>query len=412
MERLEGRTLADELASNGPLGPRRAAEIAASVAEALEFAHRAGVVHRDVKPGNVMLTADGGVKVMDFGIARAISADTVTQTATVLGTAAYLSPEQASGERVDARSDVYSLGAVLYEMVTGRPPFVGDSPLAVAYKHVNEDPIPPSSVSPRVPSALDAVVMRALAKEPAARYASAEEMAADLRRAAGSGLVETEPHTTTAASPATTDVLPASIPATEPLGASPFRRRRWGRGVLLGAAVLVALIAVLAWALLSQGPATTGRPPSSGAGAESAPAGAAPASQPSSTPSEPASGGSSTQPRSVADAVAGFRSVLAGGVASGQIDEKDATDLEHRVDEALAEYQDHGDLEKALEKLADADAKAGELQDKGAIASSQFADSLHASIAGIGTQMQAAPPPEGDGGGNGHGEGNGQGEND
>ena len=182
MEYVPGRTLAQVLEQEGRLQPERAAEIARSVAQALAFAHSAGIIHRDVKPGNIMLGSSGGVKVMDFGIARALSSQTLTQTATVLGTASYLSPEQAQGEALDARSDIYSLGVVLYEMLTGRPPFSGDTPVAVAYKHVREDPVLPSTLAPEVTPDLEAIVMKAMAKNAANRYATSQEMAEDLDR--------------------------------------------------------------------------------------------------------------------------------------------------------------------------------------------------------------------------------------
>src|SRR4029077_19865281 len=154
---------------------------AADVAAALGFAHRSGVIHRDVKPGNVLLTADDHVKVTDFGIAMAVgSQDHLTQTGAVMGTATYFSPEQAQGVPVDQRSDVYSLGVVLYELVTGRPPFVADGPVAVAYKHVHELPLPPTAIVPEIPPAFEAVVLQSLAKDVADRYATAEELRADL----------------------------------------------------------------------------------------------------------------------------------------------------------------------------------------------------------------------------------------
>jgi serine/threonine protein kinase len=183
MEFVEARTLADYLAGGGRIMPDRAIELAESVCDALTVAHEQGVIHRDIKPANIMVTRDGQVKVTDFGIARVASNETVEQTAAVLGTASYLSPEQAQGGAIDQRSDVYSLGCVLYEMLTGRPPFTGDSPVAVASKHVLEQPIPPSRINPDVSSALDAVVMRAIAKNPDNRYQSAAEMKEDLERA-------------------------------------------------------------------------------------------------------------------------------------------------------------------------------------------------------------------------------------
>jgi beta-lactam-binding protein with PASTA domain/predicted Ser/Thr protein kinase len=185
MEYVEGRTLRDVLKDQGRLPIRRAMEITAEVCGALDFSHRNGIVHRDVKPANVMITPTGAVKVMDFGIARALSSNaaTVTQTAAVIGTAQYLSPEQARGEPVDARSDVYSTGCLLYELITGNPPFVGDSPVAVAYQHVRENAVAPSAINPEIPRALDSIVMKALAKNPLNRYQSAGEMRADLQRA-------------------------------------------------------------------------------------------------------------------------------------------------------------------------------------------------------------------------------------
>jgi serine/threonine-protein kinase len=183
MEYVDGRTLADLIAGGGRILPDRAIEIAIDVCRALEAAHAQGVIHRDIKPGNIMLDEKGHVKVTDFGIARVVStAETIAQTAAVLGTASYLSPEQAQGQPVDGRSDLYSLGCVLFETVTGRAPFLGDSPVAVASKHVLEQPTPPSRLNPDVSPDLDAVILRALAKNPANRYQTAEEFREDLER--------------------------------------------------------------------------------------------------------------------------------------------------------------------------------------------------------------------------------------
>ncbi|QOC94597.1 Stk1 family PASTA domain-containing Ser/Thr kinase [Micromonospora craniellae] len=186
MEFVNGRTLKEVLGAEGRLQPRRALEICADIGAALEFSHRHGIIHRDIKPGNVMLTQTGQVKVMDFGIARALAsgATTMTQTSAVIGTAQYLSPEQARGEAVDARSDVYAAGCVLFELICGHPPFVGDSPVSVAYQHVRETPPTPSDLNPDVNPAVDAIVLKALSKNPLNRYQSAGEMRADMLRAA------------------------------------------------------------------------------------------------------------------------------------------------------------------------------------------------------------------------------------
>lgn len=184
MEYVAGRTLRDILREGRKILPERALEISSGVLSALDYSHRAGIIHRDIKPGNVMLTPSGDVKVMDFGIARAISdaSSTMTQTAAVVGTAQYLSPEQARGETVDSRSDVYSAGCLLYELLTGRPPFVGDSPVAVAYQHVREPAAPPSDHDTDLPPEIDAIVMKALAKRVEDRYQSAAAMRSDIER--------------------------------------------------------------------------------------------------------------------------------------------------------------------------------------------------------------------------------------
>jgi serine/threonine protein kinase/beta-lactam-binding protein with PASTA domain len=186
MEYVDGRTVRDLLIEGHRLLPERTLEITSGVLRALEYSHQAGIVHRDIKPGNVMVTRNGDIKVMDFGIARAMSdtQSTMTQTAQVIGTAQYLSPEQARGERVDARSDLYSTGCLMYELLTGRPPFTGDSPVAIAYQHVRENPIPPSRLDPSLPPWADSIVLKAMAKSPNDRYQSAAEMQADIQRAA------------------------------------------------------------------------------------------------------------------------------------------------------------------------------------------------------------------------------------
>ena len=187
MELVEGRTLRDILRDGRKILPQRALEFTAGVLEALAYSHKAGIIHRDIKPANVMLTSTGRVKVMDFGIARAVAdtSSTMTQTAAVIGTAQYLSPEQARGETVDTRSDIYSTGCLMYELLVSRPPFQGDSPVSVAYQHVREQPVPPSQVDPEITAPMDAVVLKALAKDPDDRYATAGEMRDDVNRILG-----------------------------------------------------------------------------------------------------------------------------------------------------------------------------------------------------------------------------------
>nr|MBA2313650.1 Stk1 family PASTA domain-containing Ser/Thr kinase [Actinomycetota bacterium] len=257
MEYIDGKSLSDIISTEAPLMPERAADIAAEAAGALDRAHSSGLVHRDIKPGNIMISSAGQTKVTDFGIARALSRDgdqTMTQTGMVIGTAAYLSPEQAQGNPVDARSDVYSLGCVLHEMVTGRPPFSGDTPLSIAYKHVREPLAAPSTINPDVPSELDAIVMKAMAKNPDNRYASALEMKQDLERFLSGQRVHATPllgDETTVAVPAAggTQVLHRTEVA-EPVPEA--RERRRGAGFWLFLSVLIlALFGLLAWLLLN-----------------------------------------------------------------------------------------------------------------------------------------------------------------
>jgi serine/threonine-protein kinase len=258
MEFVNGRTLKEVLAGEGRLMPRRALEITAEICGALEFSHRHGIIHRDIKPGNVMLTQTGQVKVMDFGIARALAsgAATMTQTSAVIGTAQYLSPEQARGESVDARSDVYATGCVLYELLCGHPPFVGDSPVSVAYQHVREDPKPPSLSNRDVPPPVDAVVLKALAKNPVNRYQSAGEMRADLLRAAAGRPVYAEPvmRESDTVAGATRIVPPGGRPMPARVGNQQRRTTSGWAIAALSALAVLAVVALVAGLIIWQQP--------------------------------------------------------------------------------------------------------------------------------------------------------------
>ncbi|MGW1681761.1 Stk1 family PASTA domain-containing Ser/Thr kinase [Saccharopolyspora sp. NPDC002376] len=264
MEYVDGRTLRDIVKTEGPLTPRRAMEVMADASAALDFSHRHGIIHRDVKPANIMITGSGAVKVMDFGIARALADGqaAVTQTAAVIGTAQYLSPEQARGEAVDARSDVYATGCVVFELVTGEPPFTGDSPVAVAYQHVREEPRKPSDVNATVPASLDAVVLKALSKNPANRYQSAAEMRADLvrvlsgQRPKAPMIMSDEERTAMLTHTSATEVVPGrhrsvERDAEEPVDDEQERKRRKHRMVALVTVACVAVFALAAWAITS-----------------------------------------------------------------------------------------------------------------------------------------------------------------
>ena len=275
MELVDGSTLRSMLLDGPPLEVGDALQITEAILQALSHSHQVGIIHRDIKPANVMLTEAGTVKVMDFGIARAIDDSTstsLTQTATVIGTAQYLSPEQARGESVDVRSDIYSTGCVLYELLVGRTPFVGDSALSMAYQHVHEDPLPPSRVNPDVTPQMDAIVLRALAKDPDDRFPTAEAMATEIRRVLAGG--EALPTTQVVAGPLpvpsptgamqSTTVLPPAtalapaglvsdtqprraIPEPLPAPEEPDQRRRGGWVIVAALIALVLLASGLFW---------------------------------------------------------------------------------------------------------------------------------------------------------------------
>jgi eukaryotic-like serine/threonine-protein kinase len=357
-ELVEGETLADRLRRDGPMPPADAVAVAADIARALAAAHTRGLIHRDIKPGNVMLLPDGRVKVVDFGIARAAGSDTLTNTGVVLGSTAYLSPEQAGGQPVDERADLYSLGCVLYEMLTGHVPFRADTPIATMYRHVNEDAPPPSTIAPVQPE-LEDVVLRCLEKDPKRRFASAAELedallavplaqGGDTMRIETAGAAETQPVAPVGAVGAVVDADGAK---TEPVPAAPggsggLRSRRtepWHarpRPTLrahpswLVAALVAALLVALTWALI----AATSDPPRRKAAAREAAQETAQDALPPDTPV------------TFAKAWSRLVSAIASAQAGDDVSDHVAEELTKNANELLEAYRE-GDPEKLGESL-------------------------------------------------------------
>jgi hypothetical protein len=373
-ELVEGETLADLLQREGALPPERVVEIAGQVCHALEAAHEKGVVHRDVKPGNVMITPEGRVKVVDFGIARTAGAESVTRTGLVMGSASYLSPEQARGEPGDERSDIYSLGCVLYQMLTGRPPFVAENPISALYQHVNEPVEPPSSIKP-VPPALENVVLRALEKEPAKRFGSVKEMEDALEAAVESDETKTMP-LPVAAGELTAPVQ--RVDATAPVqrvastGAS-HRRGRSFPWAVVGAVVLgVLVVAALAMALGGADPRQAARQA------------ARDANQRSEEPSPTESPSAVLEPLSVEDAFAGLFTAIAQAQGDGA-EEDVVEDLQDRANKVLEVYRS-GDGEGVQSELEEFGQKLAEAAEDGNVSlesADRIQDSLNALIFAI-----------------------------
>jgi eukaryotic-like serine/threonine-protein kinase len=361
MERVPGRTLADVLRAEGRPPPARAAAIASGVADALGVAHRVGIVHRDVKPANVMLQPDGRTKLMDLGIARGTAGTSITRGSAVLGTAAYVSPEQARGEPVDHRADIYALGCVLYEMLTGRPPFVADNPVAVAYQHVHEPLVSPSSLVPTIPPGLEAVALRAMAKDPDARYQDVADMRGALDGAdEATAVAATAPQAPVAAT--------APIPVAAPTERLPRRADRpppRRRPALLALALIVLLAAGgLAFSL------TRDQTPTDAASADGR-SGRSRASSPTLNPSPSPSPTNDPGPvASVQDALAALQAVVTGGFDDGEISEDAARLIADGLGEAIELFED-GEADEAIDRLEELEGLVDELVDRDEIEHSQ-----------------------------------------
>jgi eukaryotic-like serine/threonine-protein kinase len=376
MECVNGRSLSELLREDAPLDPERAVGIAAHVADALAAAHAAGIVHRDIKPGNVMIADDGAVKVLDFGLARARDATALTQSMTVLGTAG--SPEQALGKRADERSDVYSLGCLLYALLTGRPPFTGESAAAILNQHVNGRPRPPSALNRRIPPALDAIVLQMLSKSPAARPQSATEVRERLSEALTQDTAPTRRMNGATRGP------PTAITRVLAAGAHRDRSRRAAAAVALAAAALLALLIV---ALASGGGAPSHHLENNAASKPAATR--SPAASPSRSTSQataaqaPAVQAAAPAPTTVAGALGALSSLLAQDAQAGTIDPQAARQLSQGLGQILTAY-DSGHAREAEKGLTELSKNLAQLQNQGRItpAAAGPLDSALASLSG------------------------------
>jgi serine/threonine-protein kinase len=381
MELISGRSLEAILRDEDPLDPDRAAGIAARVADALAAAHAAGIVHRDIKPANVMVAEDGSVRVLDFGIARVMDGTTITQNASVLGTAAYMSPEQALGKPADERSDIYSLGCVLYALLTGHPPFSGDGAAAILNQHANIAPPPLRAASGRVSPELNALVMEMLAKSPDDRPQSAAQVRDRLTSPSASQ--SAIPAVTAATARVDQTTATRSLPR---VAARPDRRRLILAGAL---AVLVLVIAVVALASgggsphnattpKARSPATT---PATTATASTKPA----TSTPTTAPSQRA------QPRTVSGAAGALTALATQDVQSGTIDQQAAQQITNTLSDILNSYE-MGHTTDAQHKLADLSQQVVMLEQQGHITSAA-APALNRAVANLSAALASAPPP-------------------
>ena len=372
--------------------PAEAVAVAVDIARALAAAHERGLIHRDIKPGNVMVLPDGRVKVVDFGIARAAGSDTLTGTGVVLGSTAYLSPEQAGGQPVDERADLYALGCVLYEMLTGHVPFRADTPIATMYRHVNEDAPPPSTIAPVQPE-LEAIVMRCLEKDPKRRFGSAAELEAallavplarsgDTMQLETVGAAETQPVGAVAGGAETQPVATVGVGAerqpTGPSKRSHARRKPQGHRTWLTAALVVALLLALTGVLV----AVTSDPFRPRAQARAAAEETAPNSPPTDAASLPPD-----TPVTFASAWAGLISAIGSAQLTEEISDHAAEELTKRADELLDAYRE-GDAEKIGDKLADLEEELGKAVEDDEISPSA-ADSIDAAISDLGAALES-----------------------
>ena len=364
MELVEGPTLRELLDAEGRLTPERAGEIASPLASALGFAHAKAVIHRDVKPSNVLLPPDGGVKLADMGIARLLSPEALTATLSVRGTAGYISPEQVRGDRVDARADLYSLGCVLFEMLAGRTPFEGDL-AALSYAHIHTPAPHVRSINPDVPAAMDELVAAMLEKDPAKRPSTGEEVQRSLAAAMRQDPVVPTEVTERMQRP------PSPMPR-QPAGG----RRRPGPKAWQAAAVAVSGLAVLLFIALLASREPEGRTDGSGPSRQlsSSPATQRPSPSPSPSPVETSS--PTPEQPSPQEAAAVVLDTVGVGIETGEITDHFDHDIRHTIDEILRDADKGEDVDRLLEKVNDLRAKVSEALEKGEITSADRASAI------------------------------------
>ncbi|HWF24831.1 MAG TPA: protein kinase [Solirubrobacteraceae bacterium] len=433
MELVDGRSLQAILRDEGPLAPERAASVAGRVADALAAAHARGIVHRDIKPANVMVAKDGSVKVLDFGIARAAGSSTLTQGSSVIGTAAYMSPEQAVGKPADERSDIYALGCVLYALLTGRPPFSGEGSAAVMHQQANSAPRPPRAVGPRIPAALSGLVMEMLAKVPAERPQSAAEVRDQLRGMSGTrGVAAAETKPTVPLRPTeVTRRLPgvgaglgggaasagagaAGARAAEPSGTgaagpggarSPDRRGALVVGALVAGILLIALVALASGgssprpvAKLHGGRTATASTAAADARRRSAATKTATTATTALARTTPATGQSTTAasaaapPPTVAAAADALTTLLNRDVTTGAINQQAAQQVAHALTDVFRSW-DSGNKADAQAKLAVLSHQTAALAQQGAISAAAL-PALNGALANLGAALASASPPQ------------------